>query len=66
MHFLPIRVNEEKIVKAIKKCDKREFELEMHFMQDFFSHYGQGFRALPIANIYNIFNHNKIILTIYL
>ncbi len=45
MHFRPINVSETNIKKAIKTCNVESFELEMHFMQDFFSHYGQGFRA---------------------
>ena len=45
LHFLPLEKSEAMVVEAIEKCDARAFELAMHYMQDFFSHYGQGFRA---------------------
>ena len=45
LHFLPLATSEAMVVTAIEKCDAREFELAMHYMQDFFSHYGQGFKA---------------------
>ena len=45
LHFLPLEKSESMVVDAIEKCNARDFELAMHYMQDFFSHYGQGFRA---------------------
>lgn len=48
MHFRPINVSENNIKRAIKTCNVELFEMEMHFMQDFFAHYGQGFRAAPV------------------
>ena len=45
LHFMPLIESEIRIVKDIKKCDKNSFEYDMHYMQDFFAHYGQGFRA---------------------
>jgi len=52
MHFRPIQESEEKIKKAIRICNKNDFEIEMHFMQDFFAHYGQGFRAAPMQTLF--------------
>lgn len=46
-HFRPLADSEKDLANAVKNCDKDAFERHSHQMQDFFSHYGQGFRAEP-------------------
>lgn len=44
-HFRPLTDSEKDLTDDVKKCNKDGFERHAHQMQDFFSHYGQGFRA---------------------
>ena len=45
-HFRPLRESEPEIIVAIANCDPVDFQQKAHQMQDFFSHYGQGFRSI--------------------
>ena len=49
-HFRPLDDSEKDLVKAVKDCNKNDFERAAHQMQDFFSHYGQGYRASTNLN----------------
>ena len=42
-HFRPLDDSESDLAKAVNSCNKDDFERYAHQMQDFFSHYGQGF-----------------------
>ena len=44
-HFRPLVDSERELAKYTKTCNKKEYESRAHQMQDYFSHYGQGFRA---------------------
>ena len=44
-HFRSLDDSEKDLTEATKKCDKNAYERYAHQMQDFFAHYGQGFRA---------------------
>lgn len=44
-HFRPLQESEKDLTLATKHCNKLDFERYAHQMQDFFAHYGQGFRA---------------------
>ena len=44
-HFRSLDDSEKDLTEATKKCDKHAYERYAHQMQDFFAHYGQGFRA---------------------
>lgn len=45
LHFRPLSDSERELTKDVKSCKKKDFESHAHQMQDFFAHYGQGFRA---------------------
>ena len=45
LHFQNLPEVEPTLKAAIEQCNQSDFEYQMHYMQDFFSHYGQGFRA---------------------
>lgn len=45
-HFRPLPDSEKDLANAVKNCDKNAFERHAHQMQDFFAHYGQGYRAI--------------------
>jgi RHS repeat-associated protein len=49
-HFRPLADSEADLVGATKECVAGQFERAAHQMQDFFSHYGQGFRAKDELN----------------
>jgi len=44
-HFRPLDESENDLVMDVKWCNKEPFERHAHQMQDFFSHYGQGYTA---------------------
>ncbi len=44
-HFRPLDEAERELLSAVKDCNHDDFQRYAHQMQDFFSHYGQGFRA---------------------
>ena len=44
LHFMNLVEVEPMLLEAVKSCNKDSFESNMHRMQDFFSHYSQGYR----------------------
>jgi RHS repeat-associated protein len=51
-HFRSLSDSESDLVKAVCSCNKDEFQRKAHQMQDFFAHYGQGYRASTNLNYY--------------
>jgi RHS repeat-associated protein len=49
-HFRPLTDSEHDLVTATKDCNKNNFQRAAHQMQDFFAHYGQGYRASANLN----------------
>ena len=44
LHFRPLEDSETDLGRAVFDCDVEAFESYAHQMQDYFSHYGQGYR----------------------
>ena len=44
-HFRDLPEIENELLDAVKECDKEKYESRAHQMQDYFSHYKQGFRS---------------------
>ena len=44
LHFKDIKDSESDLLHATQNCDKSRFESYMHQMQDFYSHYAEGYR----------------------
>ena len=44
-HFRDLPEVEDELLDAVKECDKGKYESRAHQMQDYFSHYKQGFRS---------------------
>jgi RHS repeat-associated protein len=42
-HFRPLDGSETDLARAVVRCNKDDYQRYAHQMQDFFSHYGQGF-----------------------
>ena len=47
LHFQPLAVSEALMAKAVGACNHFQYKFFGHMMQDFFSHYGQGYRYVP-------------------
>ena len=49
-HFRPLADTESDLLKAVKGCSHDDFQNYAHQMQDFFSHYGQGYRWYSVGH----------------
>ena len=53
-HFRDLPEVEDELLDAVKECDKGKYESRAHQMQDYFSHYKQGFESSPLLPLYII------------
>ena len=51
LHFQDFLTSSVQVMEAVQACDAKKFQSRMHRLQDYYAHYGKGFRWDPLGPI---------------